>query len=231
MVLMSWVEVMAQYNKEWQPTGVWPFVHKTFRVAKLTYGFTGTHTTERPANIHIGNQSVWYYENGTTMEGVQGNIHRVEFQDGTTYIPVENYKYYGRIVREDTLQGHLARVIDVQIVDQRRVDQECVSLMNHTTNLLQSGDLGNMGGALGSFASAVADANSGEDVEERPIPITHAFYFYFKGDTFPITTKNILNHIRPERKKEYRAFTRSAEIISTNESSVMKIWDNFFVKF
>ena len=67
-------------------------------------------------------------------------------------------------------------------------------------------------------------------MEEQPLPLTDEYYFQVRGEIFPATTKQILNRIDPKRKQEYRNFTRSAEIISTNESSMLKVWKEYFLK-
>ena len=77
----------------------------------------------------------------------------------------------------------------------------------------------------------MADANAGIRQEEQPIPTVNRFYFLYGGEVFEATDRNILKRINQERRKEYRIFTRSAEIISTNLSSMLKVWENFFVKY
>ena len=221
-VIFQAVSVQAQ--EDWAPTGVWPFVHKNFRTAKVTYGFLSNSTTTVPCNIHIGNQSLWFSRNDTLLEALPGNIKKIEFKD-ETYIPASGGKYLGRVVREDTLQGKMARLIMVQTVDQHRLDQDGVDMLNKTQNILQSS------GFLSSFCADIADANAGVREEDLPIPLHTMFFMLFKGDFFEMTTKNILAHVNPERRSEYKAYTRSAEIISTNESSMVKIWNDFFVNY
>ena len=67
--------------------------------------------------------------------------------------------------------------------------------------------------------------------EEEPLPTIDTYFINYNKEIFEVTDKNILQRIRPERKKEFKAFTRSAEIISRNEASVLKIWDTFFVNY
>ena len=67
-------------------------------------------------------------------------------------------------------------------------------------------------------------------MEAEPLPMVDVFYFQVRGEIFPFTTKNVLERIDQRRRKEYRAFTRSAEIISSNESSAVKVWREFFLK-
>ena len=68
------------------------------------------------------------------------------------------------------------------------------------------------------------------ELETEPIPMVDSYFFQVRGEIFPMTMKNVLRRIDQKRRKEYRAFTRSAEIISSNESSVLKVWEEFFLK-
>ena len=145
------------------------------------------------------------------------------------HVPVGSQHMFGRIVREDTLQGQIARVICVRSVDQKALDQRGVDILNNTQNILQGASA--LGVGFGSWASALSDANGAVNEEELPLPMTNQFYFQVRGEIFPATNKQILAHISDaKRKKEYRAFTRSAEIISTNETSMLKVWKEFFLK-
>ena len=86
-----------------------------------------------------------------------------------------------------------------------------------------------LGGASVSMAD-IASADAGVVLEEQPLPLTDEYYFQVRGEVFHATPKQILSHIDPQRKQEYRNFTRSAEIISSNESSMLKVWQEFFLK-
>ncbi|MBQ0022646.1 MAG: hypothetical protein KBT29_05350 [Prevotellaceae bacterium] len=218
---------MFAQSKDWEPTGVWPFINKQFKVATVYVGLFKKSKTQVPCNIHVGKQTLWYSQNDTLLEALPGTVLRVEFPNGDTYMPVGSEQKFGRIVREDTINGRIARVICVREVDRRALDQRGVDVLNNTQNILQSG--AGLAG-LGSFMAAVADANGGIKEEERPLPMNNAFYYQLNGEIFPATTKNILAHIDPTRKTEYKNYTRTAEIISTNESSMVKVWKDFFLK-
>lgn len=207
--------------QEWTPTGSWPFINKAFRPATVVTGFFKLKKTVVPCNIHVGKQTLWYSQNDTLMEAVPGTVLRVDFKDAS-YIPVNNSDF-GKVLREDSIKGKPAKVLKVWTVDQRELDARGRDAINMTSNILQSS------GALASLSTRIADANGGISEEERPLPMTNKFYFIFNGEIFEATTSNILKHIDPKRKAEYRNFTRSAEIISTNESSILKIWDKFFL--
>lgn len=209
----------AQNNDEWEPIGVWPFINRQFRTATVYTGIFNRTKTVVPCNIHVGKQTLWYSQNDTLMEAIPGSVLRVEFPNGDTYIPVGREQTFGLIVREDSIDNKVARVICVRALNQRELDQRYVDYLNKTQNVLQ-----------GSSLSAIADSEGGKILEEEPLPLTNIFYFQVNGEIFQATQKNILAHIPQQRKKEYRVYTRAAEIISTNESSMLKVWENFFLK-
>ena len=215
-------DVCAQ-KVEWQPTGVWPFVHRRFETATVVSGFVKPHKTMVPCNIHIGNQTLWYVQNDTLMEAMPGSVLRVEFTEGV-YIPIGGNKF-GKIIRDDSIGGSLARVIKVEEVDSRELKRNTLENSQVTSSMLASA-----GGLFSSLAARISDANAGIKAEEQPIPLNYLYYFVYKNEVFEASERNILKHIDPARKKEYKAFTRSAEVISKNESSIMKIWENFFLK-
>ena len=226
LTLLPALQLFSQNNTDWEPTGVWPFINKQFRTATVYTGVFSRTKTIVPCNIHVGKQALWYSQNDTLMEAIPGTVLYVEFPNGDTYMPVGSERQFGKIIREDTISGQLARIICVRSVDWRALDQRGVDVLNNTQNVLQ----GASAIGLGSWASAISDANSSIREEELPLPMTSSYYFQVRGEIFPATTKQILDHIDPARRKEYRAFTRSAEIISTNESSMLKVWKEFFLK-
>ena len=212
-------------QKDWEPIGTWPFEYKHFRVAIIYSGFFKVQKTEAPCNIHLGRQTLWFSRNDTLMEAIQGSILRVEFPNGDTFIPVDESSNFGKILQQDTLNGKVARVLQVRRVDQHAVDQRAVDIMNNTQNLQQTSI------NLGNWGSQLSDANAAINEEELPVPLINVFYYQYNGEIFEATEKNILNRINPQRRKEYRNYTRQAEIISTNASSMLKVWNDFFVNY
>lgn len=223
----SFLVAFSQNNKNWEPTGVWPFLNQQFRTATVYTGIFRRSKTVVPCNIHVGNQTLWYTQNDTLMEAIPGSVIRVEFPNGDSYMPVGSEQRFGRIVREDSIGGKIARVICVRTVNQKALDQKYLDHMNKTTNLLQGGLV--LGGTSVNMAD-IASADAGIVLEEQPLPLTDEYYFQVRGEVFHATPKQILSHIDPQRKQEYRNFTRSAEIISSNESSMLKVWQEFFLK-
>ncbi len=220
--------IFAQSVDDWQPIGKWPFVNKQFKVATVYTGIFKKSKTQVPCNIHVGKHALWYSQNDTLLEANPGTVLRVEFPDGEVYMPIGTQQFFGRIVREDSINGRIARVFCVRTVDQHAVDQRALDIINNTQNNLQ---LGGLGVGFGSFMAAVADANGGVREEDLPLPMKNIFYYQMNGEIFEATNKNILSHINPKRRKEYNVYTRTAEIISTNESSMLKVWKDFFLNY
>lgn len=209
---------------DWQPIGVWPFVYKNFRVATVETGIFKKKETTLPCNIHVGKGALWFsQDNETLMEAIPDNVRKVKFENGDTFIPIGNENKFAKLMYEGELQGKNARVLMLKEVNQRSVDQQYIDYLNKTQNALQGGS--------GLWFSQLADNASNEDPENQPVPLKTTFYFFFKGDLFEATTKNILEHINPKRKKEYKAYTRSAEVLSYSEKSMMSVWEEFFVKY
>lgn len=221
-LLMATTNILAQ-DTDWEPIGVWPFVYKNFRPATIEFGLFSKKETVTPCNIHVGKNALWFAKDGDTlMEAVPTNIRKVVFQNGDTYMPIGNTENFGKVLYEGELQGKIARVYFMQQVDQRAVDQQYIDFINKTQNMLQGGG--------GTFFGHLAES-AGIEPEERPVPLINKFFFFFNGELFEAKPKDIISHINPDRKKEYRAYTRSAEVISTNQSSIMKLWNDFFVNY
>jgi hypothetical protein len=131
----------------------------------------------------------------------------------------------GKIIREDSINGKLCRVLHVVEVDKKEVDRTGRNVDVMTSSILQSS------GFMSSFAAQIADANAGIREEEQPIPLRNTFYFVYNNQLFEATDNNIMKYIKQSRRREYRNFTRTAEIISENASSILKIWEKFFVNY
>lgn len=226
LAIVSVLPIFAQNYKDWTPTGIWPFINKQFKTATVYTGIFTKSKTIVPCNIHVGNQTLWYSQNDTLMEALPGTVVRVEFPNGDTYMPVGTEHMFGKIVRQDSINSKVARIICVNALDRKSLDQKGLDILNNTQNTLQ----GASAIGLGLFASALADANAGIKQEEEPLPMQNIFFFQVNGEIFQATTKNILAHINPKRKQEYKNFTRSAEILSFSEKSMNKVWEEFFLK-
>src|SRR5574344_1026221 len=141
----------AQNKDDWEPKGNWPFIYQKFRPATIYIGTFKKSKTQVPCNIHVEKQTIWYNQNDTLMEAVMGSIVRVEFQNGDSYLPVT--EGLARIVKEDTIKGHIARLLCVHKLNRKALDQKGIDDMNKTQNMLQSSS----SGFLSSFLANVAD--------------------------------------------------------------------------
>lgn len=207
--------LLANEDKEWEPTGAWPFLNRRFRTAEVVTGFFNKKRTIVPCNIHIGNQCLYYVKKDTLMQADPSNVGLVTFRNGDRYMAIGG-KNFAKIVHEDAF-GKILKVRTVDIEQHKRNGQDVSSLGAVTIQ----GDFGSL--SLNLIGSYVGNP------EERPLPVLDTFYFIYDMDIFEVTDKNVMKHIDKSRQREYKNFTRSAEIIMHNFSSVKKIWDTFFV--
>ena len=217
LALTAMVSVSGQGKDQWSPTGNWPFVNKKFMVATVVSGYVTPKKTVVPCNIHVGNQTLWYSDNDTLMEALPGSILRVEFTDSSVYVPVPGNKF-GKIIHED----ERGRIINVKEVDYQKLKQDAKGRNLNAFTLEGNG----------IFPSITIDMINSYDSrpDDQPLPILNEFYFLVDKQLFKATEKNIMSHLPADRRKEFRPFLRSAEIIMEHESSIMKIWNEFFAK-
>lgn len=201
----------------WQPTGEWPFVNRRFMPAEVVTGLFTFKKTIVPCNIHIGNQALYYMEGDTVKEADPVNVNFVRFRNGDVYQPVGNT--FAKVVRNDTLVG---KVLRVRTVDKERFEEEGRAVSN-----LGTVSLG--GGAFGGVFNMDFSGQYDVHPEENPLPLLDTFYFIYDKEIFLVTDKEILKRIDQKRRREYRDFTRRAEILLHTERSVLRIWDTFFV--
>lgn len=209
-------EKAIKADKDWQPTGEWPFLLRRFETATIVTGFINKKKTIYPCNIHIGKQTLMYMIDEQMMEADPYNVNSVEFINGDKYISIGNS--FAKVIREDSI----GKVVLVKLIDYDKM-REDENDVRHKGAVTIEGDFGSL--SLDFINQYVPNP------EELPLPVKDTYFFFFDKDIFQVTDKNVLAHVNPARKKEYRAFTRSAEIISTNESSVLKIWEQFFVNY
>lgn len=205
-----------QEDREWVPTGQWPFLNRRFQTAEVVTGLVTAKKTVVPCNIHIGKQTLWYVQKDSLMEADGSNVRRVTFSNGDVYQPI-SADAFAKVVREDSI----GRVLLVQTVDDEKF-RKSANDASHLSSFSLGGDFGMLN--IDLISQYVGNP------EEQPLPVLNTFYFVYNREIFEVTDKNILPRINQARRKEYRAFTRSAEIITRNESSVLKIWKEFFLK-
>lgn len=201
-------------ERTWIPTGEWPFLNQRFLPAEVVTGMFSTKKTQVLANIHVVNHSLWYVQNDTTLEADASNIRIVRFKNGDVYIPLDS-KTLGKVIESDSIG---------KVVQVRSIDKERFEAMGRDASQMASFSLS---GDFGNLDIDLMSQYEGRP-EEKPLPVVDTYYFIYNLEIFEVTDKNILPRINPARRKEYRAFTRSAEILVHQESSVRKIWDTFF---
>lgn len=206
----------------WEPTGVWPFAYQRFRTADVYAGVISKTKHTVPANIHLGKHTLWFSQNDTLLEAVPQTIRKVVFSNGDTYYPIGANDDMALVLREDTVNGRIARLYQVWQPDMRVINQRALDQINAASMLRGGSEFG----LLNSTAAAMADTQDATP-EERPLPMTSRFYFFIDGNLFEAKEKYILQYLGKSRRAEYLAFTRSSEIISTNAKSIIKVWDTF----
>lgn len=216
VLLMCCALPLPAQEPEWVPTGVWPFLNRRFMTAEVVTGFIYKKKTQVPCNIHVGTQALWYVQDDTMMVADAGLVSRVSFPNGDVYVPISS-SCFAKVIIDDSV-GKVVRV--------RTVDEEKFAERGRDASNMASFSLS------GTFGNLDLDLISQYDAhpEEQPLPVLDTFYFIYNLEIFECTDKEILKRIDQTRRREYKAFTRSAEIMMHHESSVRKIWQEFFVK-
>lgn len=216
LLLLCCSSQLAAQEPEWVPTGVWPFLNRRFMTAEVVTGFIYKKKTQVPCNIHVGTQALWYVQDDTMMVADAGLVSRVSFPNGDVYVPISS-SCFAKVIIDDSV-GKVVRV--------RTVDEEKFSERGRDASNMASFSLS------GTFGNLDLDLISQYDAhpEEQPLPVLDTFYFIYNLEIFECTDKEILKRIDQTRRREYKAFTRSAEIMMHHESSVRKIWQEFFEK-
>ena len=128
-------EKAIKADKEWIPTGQWPFLLRRFEPATIVTGFINKKKTIHPCNIHIGKHTLMYVLNDTLMEADPGNVNYVEFVNGDKY--VANGNTFAKIVKEDSI----GRVLMVRLVDYERF-KGAANDASHMGSFTLGGDFG-----------------------------------------------------------------------------------------
>lgn len=207
------VSMSASSQTEWNPTCEFPLLFPRMEKATIHYGLIKDYTKLIPCNIHIGTaqkyqELIYLNDNGLLMEIDPSSLNYVEFPDGK-YMPIEQ-KYFGKIIREDSI----GKIVMVRDLDRDKL----LEIQRTTLSISSKIDISILGGKISQEELSI-------------VPMYTKFFFVFNKEIFEVTDKNILAHINQSRRKEYRAYTRAAELISTNESSVVKLWEDFFVNY
>lgn len=220
--LLLSLPLSAQEDKEeWEPIAVWPFMYKDFSNAVIT---TVTKVVVKSkANIHVGNHYLWYINSAQQkVIAKEGTIAEVRFSNGDSYLPIGNKLC--RVIRTDTINGKVCHVLRSDEVDKERFNE----LTNINRMTMMSFGSGNA--TLENMYTGVAEHEGAKDIDKQPLPMNTYFYMQYNGDTFQVTESNVLKHLDKIERAAYRAYTRRAEILYANESSILNIWDTFFKK-
>ncbi|MCQ2095662.1 MAG: hypothetical protein MJY59_02840 [Bacteroidaceae bacterium] len=210
MALWASCPVLGQ---EWVPTEEFPLLFRRMETATIHYGLFQDHEKVAPCNISVGDdkktQTLVYINDSTTlMETDPANVNFVDFPDGR-YVPVEQ-NYFGKIIIEDSV----GKVIMVRDLDRYKLTEATRSTLSQSSRINME--------YMRWYVPSESDSQ---------LPMLTKFYFVYRGNTFEVTDKNILANINQKRRKEYLAYTRAAELISTSERSIRQLWADFFVNY
>lgn len=203
----------------WEPVPVWPFAYQEFTDANI---YVGEKKVKAKANIHLKNSNLWFIsskDNKTKLEAT--SVKKVEFKNGDIYQDINGH--LAKIVREDTINGDVRRLFHKRIINMEQFN-DIYRQYNQQTG-------SDFGAAFDSFTSAVADNNGQTSIDYHPLPLQDLFYMEKNGEKFQMTESNIIKHLdNKSEKNAYRAYTRKAEILSGNLSSMMNVYTTFFLK-
>lgn len=203
----------------WEPVPVWPFAYQDFTDANI---YVGEKKVKAKANIHLKNSNLWFIsskDNKTKLEA--SSVSKVEFKNGDIYYDINGH--LAKVVREDTINGDVRRLFQKRIIDMEQ--------FNDLSRQYNQQGGSNFGVVLDTFTSAVADNNGQTSLDQHPLPLQDLFFMEMNGEKFQMTESNILRHLSNKNEKNaYRAYTRKAEILSGNLSSMMNVYTTFFLK-
>ncbi len=220
-LLFLFLSLSTMADDTWQPVPAWPFVYQDFTQAVIHT--TKGKTVNAKANIHIGRHYLWYSSNGKNLEAKKGTIKDIIFTNGNRYIDVKGK--ICRIVSEDTVSGKQYRLLHSQEVDTRRYNE---IVRNHKS--AESSSTLDIAG-LNDMNLDMSVRESASIYEQEPLPIKDVFYIQIGNDTFEANESNIMKHLEgKEERKAYKAYTRKAEIMMGNMSSLIDVYTTFFVK-
>lgn len=221
LLLLVSLMTMAE-EPQWQPTASWPFAYEKFQSALI---YTDKQSLKAMANIHVGTSTLWYESFGKRLQAKSDVVEKVVFADSTqtTY-----YNVLGRmchVLSEDVINGKVSRLYVAEVLDRPRFEESV--RVNRQSDMLMTGVIAGME----NIASGVADNEGMRNVDKEPLPMVNKFYMLYNDETFEVTEGNILKHLgSKEERNAYRAFTRKAEVLYGSKTSMMTVWNTFFVK-
>lgn len=210
----------ASADDKWQPVPSWPFIYSDFQSAVIKT-VKGT-TVNAKANIHIGHHYLWYESKGKNLEAKKGTVKEVIFPNGKHHIAVGDKICL--VIKEDTIKGKLHRLLYSEEVDMPRYND----IVRNNKAAESSSTIDFMG--LNDLNLDVAVRESSNISEQEPLPIKNVFFIQIGDETFEATESNILQHLDKEERKVYKAYTRKAEIITSDMNSMLDVFTTFFLR-
>ena len=210
----------ASADDKWQPVPSWPFIYSDFQSAVIKT-VKGT-TVNAKANIHIGHHYLWYESKGKNLEAKKGTVKEVIFPNSKHYIAVRDKICL--VIKEDTIKGKLHRLLYSEEVDMPRYND----IVRNNKAAESSSTIDFMG--LNDLNLDVAVRESSNISEQEPLPIKNVFFIQIGDETFEATESNILQHLDKEERKVYKAYTRKAEIITSDMNSMLDVFTTFFLR-
>lgn len=210
------IPTQVHADENWRPTPSWPFVFREFQNAVI-YTINGQ-KTRVAANIHVDRNVLWYESKGKRLAANPDVISKVAFGDIIFY---NINKKLCRVIREDTIQGRVSRLYILEEIDRDKYN-EIKAFHSQTMSILDNP-------FIRDVAATVAETEGVTDIDIQPLPMYNKFFMLYNNETFEATEHNILQHLSKEERPAYRAYTRSAEVITSNRSSMENVWITFFV--
>lgn len=220
LTLLILCMLSASADDKWKPVPSWPFIYSDFQSAVIKT-VKGT-TVNAKANIHIGHHYLWYESKGKNLEAKKGTVKEVIFPNGKHHIAVGDKICL--VIKEDTIKGKLHRLLYSEEVDMPRYND----IVRNNKAAESSSTIDFMG--LNNLNLDVAVRESSNISEQEPLPIKNVFFIQIGDETFEATESNILQHLDKEERKVYKAYTRKAEIITSDMNSMLDVFTTFFLR-
>lgn len=210
----------ADDKDKWEPVPTWPFLYEEFSNAIIHT--TALKVVKAKANVHAGNSTVWYENNGKRLEANKTLVQKVVFDNGDTYYVIKDKLC--QVICEDSVDGGVSRLYMCHEVDKEAFN-EIARINNQSTMSLMD-----VPGFISSAANSVADREGGNRIDQEPLPMKDKFFILYKGDIFEANESSILKHLSKQERPVYLSYTRKAEVLSYSRKSMENVWNTFFTK-
>lgn len=207
-------------QNQWKPTANWPFVYEEF--VEATVYTTQMKTIKTKANIHMGTLALWFENRGQRLESVPGQINHVIFKNNDTYYAFNDKMLL--VVREDTINGEIARLYIARQVNQEEYERMMKRNMS-TLSLTGDSPLSASG-----FAARLADSESSNPSDLQPLPVVETYYMLYNNKTFEASESKIEKLLSKEERKVYYKYLRNNEDLKDGRRPMENIWIRFILK-